>query len=179
MRPWGFRWSCHYELRNMVLFHNRITHCPSLAQHPIPSSSFTRHPFRLHALFTSSFLSLKPGPSQVADREKHDTVAARSTIAAEIPTGLHVACRWRSLIYLLSCRWWNIPCFTKCSYPVSPTKPPFQLLQYTASLLFIMCLHFLQQRLWVYLFTQSGHELHSGILYATYAALFPSRPTIT
>lgn len=32
------------KLRNMVLSYNRITHYPSLAQHPIPSSPFTRQP---------------------------------------------------------------------------------------------------------------------------------------
>lgn len=95
-RPWGAKWSCQYELRNIVLSHNRITHCPSLAQHPIPSSSFTRHLRRFVYILV---LTLKWGTTQVSHRAqlRCHAVAACSTIAAEIPTGFHVACRSFSL----------------------------------------------------------------------------------
>lgn len=53
--PRGVGWSCQHQLRNTVLSHNRITHDLSLAQHPIPSPSFTRHPRRSTGLFTPRF----------------------------------------------------------------------------------------------------------------------------
>lgn len=46
-------------------------------------------------------------------------------IAAEIPTGFQVACRtsrWRSLIYLLSYRWWSTVILQKYLKPFSPTS---------------------------------------------------------
>lgn len=75
-----------------------------------------------------SFLTLKSGTSQVSHRAllRCHAVAACSAIAAEIPTGFHVACRtsrWRSLIYLLSYRWWNIMVWKKCLQPCSPASP--------------------------------------------------------
>lgn len=121
-----------------------------------------------------SFLTLKSGTSQVSDRAqlRCHAVAACSAIAAEIPTGFHVACRtsrWRSLIYLLSYRWWNIMVWKKSLQPFSPTSPwVLNNCKHGTFILFLYSLHS-RQRLWAfysYLFIQhsSGYELHSGIL---------------
>lgn len=89
-----------------------ITHYPSLAQHPIPSPSFTRHPrlsmLCLHPRFDieiSHKWSFKASTNYAAMPSRHVSPSQR-----KFPLDfmwLDGPSCWRSFIYLLSCRWWN------------------------------------------------------------------------
>lgn len=150
----------------------------------LPSHAIPANPMLcLHLYF-----NIKLGKPQVRAKLRCHAVAACFTNAAEIPCGFHVAGRSLSLTQF------NLPVvmsMMKHSWLLSVQTRLLNNIPLSVCLhwqdfccLSLWFLHFSELCRWAlysYLFTQhsSGYELHSGILYATYAALCRSGPIIT
>lgn len=89
-QPWEVSICVQIKLRNMVLCYNRITHYPSLAQHPIPSSPFTRQPndssMFVYILIFQPKINPKTEIYTFPAQHCHDR-AVRFLLEAEIPFG--------------------------------------------------------------------------------------------
>lgn len=167
--------SAQIKLRNMVLSYNRITHYPSLAQHPIPSSPFTRQPSD-----SPMFVYILIFPIKITQIPRF-TPCSNGNVVTE-PCVSYSRRKFpldsSGFTVLLA----DAVEFTCChaddettldnTVPVPLSTAPQSVLA-AAYITFISIISYAYTfNLWLYsyLFTQPSYELHSGILYATYAA---------
>lgn len=161
----------------MVLSYNRITHYPSLAQHPIPSSPFTRQPSDSPMfVYILVFLTKITQMPRYTPRSKDIVMAEPCVSYSQRKFPLDSS----GFTVLLA----DAVEFTCChaddettpgnTVPVPLSTAPQSMLAaaYITFISIVGYAHTFNLWLYSYLFTQSSYELHSGILNATYAALY-------